>query len=386
MSTIYTHGLENKVRDLSDVLSTLIAIKPSFISKFTAIPPVTQTKHEWLNDVLKPLELSYTAYTQATGVFTVASSSGWNVGDIVRVKGDSAVFKITATTSTSITVEFVASNGSATDAIGDIATTAGTLVFDSHPVVENSTAGVDLFSQSGSEHNFTQIFRGEVNLSNTALAVRQYGNENQMNVQLERALTLVKNHINRSALFGVRAESATSADVRTAGGLYFYGTQTGCNKVDATVSSTANPLSIKIVNDAAQAVLNAGGEPNLILCGNGQARVISQILRSQISYTPQDGTRGNFVNRMMVESNGAIMEVMVDPALDAMDSDVWVMDSRGLGIGYLNGRALKSEPISTPGTDGTKEMLIGELTFEFKNAKQRLCRITGLKASASTLS
>lgn len=385
MAIITTHDVTNQQKDLSDVLSTLITLKPSFITRFASVPVATSTKHEWLNDVLKPLEVAYTGYTQATGVFAVASSVGWSAGDLVRVKGDSAIFRITATAATSITVEFVASNGSATDAIGDIGTGAGTLIFDSHPIVEGSTAGPEVYSQSGTDHNFTQIFRSEVNISNTALAIRQYGNENSVSVQMERALLQLKNNINRAALFGTRLVSTASVPGQ-AGGLYYYGTLTGANEVNATVSQTAGALTLKLINDAAETILAGGGEPNLILCGSGQARVLSQVMKSQISIQMRDASRGVYANTAILESNGSTLEVFVDPALDALNTDVWVLDSRGLGLSYLNGRTLKSVPITTPGTDGTREMIIGELTFEFKNYAQRLCRIKGLMAPASALS
>lgn len=386
MAAITSHDLTNKARDLSDVLSTIIALKPTFISRFAQGREATSLKHEWFNDVLKPLEIAYSAYAPLTGVFTVTSSAGWNVGDLVRVKGDSAVFRITATAATSITVEFVASNGSATDAIGDIAADANTLIFDSHPIVQNSTSGVNLFSQSGTDFNYTQIFRAEVNISNTALAVQQYGNENRMAVQMERALWTIRDHINHVALFGTRLESSAAAVPGQAGGLYDFGCpDTGGNVVDAKPSTTAAAISMKLINDATHAVLNDGGEPDMLLCGYGQARVISQFLRSQITYSPNDGTRGNSVDQLVIEGTGGIMKIVVDPALNSHDSDVWILDSKGLSINYLRGRGIRSETITTPGTDGTREMILGELTFEFKNAKQRICRIKNLLASASAL-
>ena len=74
---------------------------------------------------------------------------------------------------------------------------------------------------------------------------------------------------------------------------------------------------------------------------------------------------------------------MADP--DVPDTDVWVMDTAGLGIASLKGRAISDIDATTQGFDGIKRMAIGELTFEFKNAKQRLCRIHNLKRSFEAL-
>jgi hypothetical protein len=77
------------------------------------------------------------------------------------------------------------------------------------------------------------------------------------------------------------------------------------------------------------------------------------------------------------------MTIIADP--DVPDTDAWVLDPAGFGLSNLNGRAINDKD-TTPSTfDGIKRTAIGELTLEFRNAKQRLCRISGLKASASAL-
>ena len=74
---------------------------------------------------------------------------------------------------------------------------------------------------------------------------------------------------------------------------------------------------------------------------------------------------------------------MADP--DVPDTDVWVMDTTGLGLASLKGRAISDVDATPQGFDGVKRMAIGELTFEFKNAKQRLCRIHGVMTSSDAL-
>ena len=74
---------------------------------------------------------------------------------------------------------------------------------------------------------------------------------------------------------------------------------------------------------------------------------------------------------------------MADP--DVPDTDCWLIDPSGFGLSNLRGRAI-SDTDSTPGGfDGIRRTALGELTFEFKNAKQRCCRIKGLQASAAAL-
>ena len=383
MSGIGSWGLANTPRDLTDVLSTLIQDQPYFVRMFPRKAAATSTKHEWLEDVLKPRSVAYSAYDGA-GAFSVSDTSGWTVGDVVRVKGDSALFTVTEITPNSaIKVAFLAPNGSSVAAVGDVPATAGTLIFDHTPVLQGSTSGVSLFSQSGVEFNYTEIIRGDVEITNTALATRTYGNENAMPYQLERAMIDIMRQMNNIALFGNRNASAPSVNnAGRAGGLYFFGTQNGGLSVDAN----AEAVSLKIINDAAQAILDAGGNPDTVLCGPGQARVISQIMRPQIVLPPGDTQRGSFANKIVSESTGQVMNVFIEPSLSNLDSDIWVLDSTSLGMNYLGNRELHSEPATAPGYDGQKWSIIGEFTLEFKNAKQKLCRVKGLKASASSLS
>ena len=58
--TVYSQNITEQVRDLSDVLSTLIAIEPTFISLFKPVDAPINTRHEWNNDLLKPREIAYT--------------------------------------------------------------------------------------------------------------------------------------------------------------------------------------------------------------------------------------------------------------------------------------------------------------------------------------
>jgi hypothetical protein len=81
--------------------------------------------------------------------------------------------------------------------------------------------------------------------------------------------------------------------------------------------------------------------------------------------------------------NGNGIEIFADP--DVPDTDAWVIDPAGFGLSNLFGRAITDSDTTLPGFDGIRRTAMGELTFEFKNAKQRLCRISGLKSSKSVL-
>ena len=385
MTTVNSYNLAQVKRDLTDVLSTVIADSPSFINLFEDRGHAVNIKHEWLEDHLKPRKISYSAYCDSTansgvpGTFTVADSTGWTAGDYVKILGNPAIFKITSTTSTTIVVTLVAANGgySALSSTGAPGTGAGVLCFVSHPMGEGSTAGLEVFRQSTAEWNSTQIVRRDILLSATSASVQSYGLENSIVLQEREALRQLSHELNDMALFGVRS-LRTSVNLGTAGGLYYYGTQNGA--LSCALANTPD-LSTAILNNAAQKVVEAGGNPTVILCGTGQARVISRLYNSQLHLLQNEQVRGTFVSHIVNEATGGIMRVVVEPKLD--DTDLWVIDPSGFGIVWLRG--IVSSDATASNMDGHCRKLIGEMTFEFRNAKQKLCRVSGLKASATAL-
>ena len=81
--------------------------------------------------------------------------------------------------------------------------------------------------------------------------------------------------------------------------------------------------------------------------------------------------------------NGKGMTVMADP--DVPDTDAWIIDPEGFGLAALQGRGISDEDATPSGFDGIRRVALGEVTFEFRNAKQRCCRIKNLQGSASAL-
>jgi hypothetical protein len=202
--------------------------------------------------------------------------------------------------------------------------------------------------------------------------------DNNIARQTAFAMQELTRDLNRVALFGVRT-AVTDAVNGQIGGLYYFGATDGGLAVDAASAK----LDSVLVNDAAQAILGAGGNPTQILVSPGQARVLSSELKDKVQVLRADDRRGAYVAVIVNDINGQGMTIIADP--DVPDTDAWVLDPAGFGLSNLNGRAINDRD-TTPNTfDGIKRTAIGELTLEFRNAKQRLCRISGLKASAAAL-
>ncbi|MDD3154829.1 MAG: DUF5309 family protein [Victivallaceae bacterium] len=374
---LYSYSFSNRKRDLSDILSTVIKDEPRFISNFRRGEDATQRKHEWLEDQISGR--SVTAVSVASSAVTVSTSDAakLKVGTLLVVRNDSALFQVTAISGTAATLSLVSANGSAKTmpAASDV------LNLVANPVAEGSNSGDgDETGIVGScEYNTTQIFRKDIILSGSALAVNIFGSaDNQLNRQTSFALGELARDMNRVALFGRRVEAASGVRGE-AGGLYLFGTATGALSVNA--SSAA--ISSLLVNDAAQKIMGEGGDPAQILCSPGQARVLSCEYRDNLQILRSDDRRGAYVAVVVNEINGRGMTIMADP--DVPDTDVWVLDPACFSLANLSGRAIADEDATPAGFDGIKRTALGELTFVFKNVKQRCCRIKAVQASATSL-
>lgn len=375
---LYSYSFQNKKRDLSDILSTVIKDEPRFISNFKPVENAMQQKHEWLEDQIAGRSVTASTVTEA-GVVTPADSSfsGIKIGTLLVVRNDSALFRVTALDDATFTVALVAANGSQKTMPED----GDVLNIVSTPVAEGSNPGDgdETGITGASEYNCCQIFRKDIILSGTALAINVFGSaDNQLNRQTAFALGELARDLNRVALFGRRVE-ATATTRGEAGGLYFFGTRSNSPAIDALTTK----LDSTLVNDAAQAVMGAGGDPTQILCSPGQARVLSCEYKNQLQILRSDDRRGAYVAVVVNEINGRGMTIMADP--DVPDTDVWVLDPAGFGLSSLNGRAITDTDATPKGFDGIKRMALGELTFVFRNAAQRICRISNLQASSEAL-
>jgi hypothetical protein len=96
-----------------------------------------------------------------------------------------------------------------------------------------------------------------------------------------------------------------------------------------------------------------------------------------------DDRRGAYVAVIVNEINGRGMTIMADP--DMPDGDAWVLDTSCFAIAPLAGRGITDMDATPSGFDGIRRVAIGELTFEFRNVRQRCCRITNLQSSTAAI-
>ena len=375
--THYSYEFDNRVRDLSEILSTVIEQQPRIIQLFPVRSAATQRKHEWLEDQITGDRCVVSgAVSDSKLPMSATDLAKLEVGTIFHVNEDSALFRVTAidTTNNKATVELVGANGSATT----MPSNGNVIILVAHPEKEGSKEGQSKIHQSGVNFNYTQIFRKEVEMSGTAIKTRTYDLANSIDNQVNLRMVDFARDLNETALFGIPVQPSNAAN-GAAGGLFYFGTQVGGIAVDANGTAFDSFL----VNDAAQAVSGQGGIPSTIICGIGQARVLSADMHNKLTIVQQDRERGAYVANIVNDVNGSLMRIFAEPRIP--DTVAFVVDPSGFGLVPMQDRAVWDEDTTPNGFDGIRRTLLGEYTFEFKNALQRIGFIKNLKASATAL-
>lgn len=377
--TIKSYALANKRRDLSASLDVVIAGMIGFISLFIKIgKKAKNSKHEWLEDAITGRAVNVVSVDASTATVSEADNAKIAIGTLFVIKDDTALFRVTAKPSaTTFDFTLVGAHGSATT----------TLIADnichitSTPMKEGSGNGdgEGIHRAVSKENNCTQIFRKEAVVSGTAIETDTYDEvENSINQQTKFALLQVGQDLNRVAIHGHRLELSETQN-GACGGLYFFGTQAGGIAVDAGTAA----ISSRFVNDAAQQIIDAGAIPQAIVCSPGQARVLSAENNDKIVVYFKDEKTGSFIGEVKNDITGKAMKIIADS--DMPDTEVWVCDTNGFALVPMRGRDIHDTDATNKGFDGIKRIVIGEVTLEFRNAKQRLARIYNLKASATAL-
>ena len=378
MSTIFSNVFTNGCVDISTIFKEYYLRRPTFLSLFKDPGyEATQRIHYWHESVSKPRLTPYTTATNV-GVFTVADTEGkkWSVGDRCHLKGTyaRAVCYISAIAAdfTSMTLGIVNANGTGLTS-STFPTAAGTIVYDNHPMAENSTSGPTMFHQTNKNKNHSQILRYDIPMSRSAVNSKTSDGANDPSYQINHAQVEIERQLSAAVLNGYYCEEGVNGATGSMGGLTYFDHQTGA--IDA-VNCSNGELTLKHINDAASRVRTNGGDPSIILCSESVARMLSVNYNQYCRQEVRDNMRGSFVNRILSDSTGKELTIFTDPTLADMDQTCWVMDPSGLFLLPAVGGALVAGDSTIPGTDGTRYTAICEMVAEFRDANCNICRIT----------
>jgi hypothetical protein len=157
---LYTYSFLNKKRDLTDVLDTVVAAQPRFISFFGRVADATQRKHEWLEDNIAGRSVTITGGSGLDLTVSAADAQKLVAGMQLVIDGTAALFEVVSVSGTTVKFKLIKQRG------GKSAPTSGDVLnIASTPIIEGSTKGEDTSHQVGTNYNVTQIFRKEITVT-----------------------------------------------------------------------------------------------------------------------------------------------------------------------------------------------------------------------------
>lgn len=372
-----SYDYQNTVRDLSDAFMQVIEQSPVLKEMVRVSGVATNTKHEWLEDVVSQMEWSIKAgnnYTIGDGVIQLTSNVGVKVNDILEFELTTGAMgtlkaKVTNVNANTETISITVYGGSV-----DQNMLAGSKVFLlSRPKNEATNADPDNGYEPTTEYNYTQIFDRTALESLTSVNVKKYGIGDALNYQVQRQLLDIGYEMARTMLRSPRVQR-TSSENGTMGGIMWFLQNASGNSVDA--NSTA--ISQTHINNAFEVAAQNGAQGiSLILCNPVQARKISAFNTSGNNPVIQrnDTTTGSYVTTY-ISDQGNVVTIVADRNFDK--DKVALLDMSKIALVPLQNRQMQDKDATQVGADYIARRIIGEYTLEVKNASNCHAYIYGL--------
>lgn len=320
---------------------------------------VTAKKYEWQDEEL------LTQRSSLQGAITnVATTLVFKAGDGVKfAKGDvllidSEYIRITSisTDTATVTRSYASSTAAAHSDLAVIVGVGQTLPEGSDPEAARAVDRTGRF-------NYTQIFGPWlVHVTASEDAVAKYGlTGSEFDHQVANRFKEMAITFEQALIYGERLEDASNK-WRSFGGLKYW--------ITSNVDSTTTTLTEALLLDRLQAAYDAGGNPDRIVVGSKQKRVISQFNATLIRYNQNESDRGQIVENY--DSDFGRQAVILDRWVRTADLFIYNRDQAEI----KTLRPWQFEMLAKTG-DATKGQVVGEKGFVFRR-QQHAARFSAL--------
>lgn len=364
----------NVAIDMSD---TLAMISPfdvpllQLIGKDSLKTPCVAVKHEWLEDVLRPLDTAIATVGEFSGVgavttSTVTAGQGTYIraGDILLIDSELMLVSSIATDTLNIVVGNRGYGGSTAAAHLTLATikiVGNVNVQDAGQGASRSTTKTGLF-------NYTQLYEDTIVVTSTAQAIKKWVEQNEMSAQLMRALRIAWINWERTLLYGRKVASASTVASAMDGILVRLATNVYA-KAGVTLTEE---FVLQAMNDS----WTQGGQIDTIVLNAFQKRQANKFLDSQRMTTRTDRVAGVIVDTYTSDFGTA--DIVLDRNMPT-DTVLLIQKDR-IGFGPLTDHALSAAPVETSTRTKDAMQIIGQYTSETRNEAAH-AKITGLATS-----
>lgn len=347
---IFSYDFQNAIRDVTPAMEVIRKNEPTLFSAAQVGNPVANRNAEWVD---ASLGITFVDVSAVSGlVLTVPDGTLFTAGMELSPTSTADNYIVASVDGNDVTVTKAVS-GMASPISGSYEVSYGS-------VLEGSSSGNEISHAETVALNNTQIFRAEAALTRTAIGTNTYDNASAMETQVGAALYDVYHQINRALWKGYK-QLGSKTTVGKLGGIYQF-----CSALQVDADGAA--ISTTLINSLLKLIKNAGGKPNTLVCNTSQISAISELYKNQIIVTQDESIRGVYVNKIRNPFDGTILTIITDDMCPT--KDIWAFDSTKLEVCYLTNGALTDQDTTTPGYDGVRRTVLGELTVKFHNASQ----------------
>lgn len=371
------YGFTDSANVALDMSDTLGMISPydvpllQLIGKDSLKTPCVATKHEWLEDVLRPLDTAIATQGEFSGagaVTTATVTAGQGVylraGDILLI--DSELVKLDSIAGDTLNIGagsrgYGGSTAAAHASLATIKIVGNVNVQDAAQGASRTTTKTGLF-------NYTQIYEDTIVVTSTAQAIKKWVEQNEMSAQLMRALRIAWINWERTLLYGRKVAPAAGVASAMDGILARIST----NVYAKGGVALTEEFILQAMNDS----WVQGGQIDTIVLNAFQKRQANKFLDSQRMTTRTDRVAGTIVDTYTSDFGTA--DILLDRNMPA-DTVLLIQKDR-IGFGPLRDHALSAAPVETSTRLKDAVQIVGQYTSETRNEAAH-AKITGLATS-----
>jgi len=302
------------------------------------------TKYEWLQDTYVGRSTTVndaTSLTSATSAtqFTVTTGALFQIGDVIQI--DDEYMWVSAISTNTLTVTRAVAGTQATHA------NSVAVYVRSRARLEGADASDSPSVEVTTGYNYSQIFQKTIEVARSNAKLTNYGISNQVEREIDKSMDELMMLLALLPYHGYRsAGSATTP--RAAGGL-----STFISTNPSDLSSAA--ITQKAIEDEIQQCWDAGGNPNLIVCGAWVKRKIADMFSGYVR-TDIDETRGGITIDRILSPIGLELDILVDRHCPT--DEVYFLDTDY--VGYVTFDPFFEESLGKVGDTEYYGQIVGE--------------------------
>lgn len=245
---------------------------------------------------------------------------------------------------------------------------------------ENSLADPDAIDQPTKAYNVVQTMDGNIEFSDDALKIAQYGNTNAMALQVSNQMMQLTYQLNNMIIGGTRGTFTVGGKTSyTSGGMRHFATQAGGINVD----NSGAALTLDQINAVYETIFNRGGVVNKIAVGTKLGRKLNALVSANYSSQRLSEWQSDQGSLISLPSDlplfGGITDIVIDNTLGA--KELFMYDASRIEVVPAAANQSDSDggwktlDATQKGQDGISARIIGKMTARFRDSKTHLARI-----------